>query len=177
MRPKWTSQQIEIAVSEYFNIRTKIVIPNVSWGLLKYHEADLLVLYKSNWCSEVEIKVTAQDIKNDLKKSHGHKEKIIKDVWFAVPDTLKDNPDIPGFAGILSVSRQIYRKRMRYVVAVVRLPTKNPKARKFTDEERMKLMRLGCLRIFNLKRKLDENRDKIEELKGLLKPIDNKKKK
>lgn len=169
MKPVYTAQQIEIAIADYFDIRTKIIVPNVSFGLFAYHEADLIVLYKSNWCSEVEIKVTAQDIKKDLQKRHHHKEKNIRDLWFAVPSELAGNSDIPKEAGILSVSRYIWRGRIKYRVEVKRLPVKNKTARKFTDEERLKLLRLGCLRIFGLKRKLDEKQDIIRELKAKLK--------
>ena len=157
---------VEIAVAQHFGIRDHIVVPNINWGLFSYHEADLLVLYESNWCSEVEIKVSSQDIKNDLKKKHNHEEKNIRDLWFAVPEELKDHPDIPPHAGILAVSRYLYRKRLRYHVERIRLPKKNPKARKFTDEERLKLLRLGCLRIFGLKEKLDKMRERFDELRN-----------
>jgi len=168
-RPKWTAQQIEIAVAEYFNVRTKIIVPNVSFGLFKYHEADLIILYPSDWCSEVEIKVTAQDIKQDLSKKHDHSEKNIRKLWFAVPEELSSHPDIPEKAGILIVSRYVWRGKKRYRVEAKRLPKRDKFARKFTAEERMKLLRLGCLRIFGLKQKLDEKQNIIEELKAQLK--------
>lgn len=158
MKPKWTARQIEMAIADHFDIRRNLIIPNVSWGLFNYHEADLLVLFPSGWCSEVEIKVSSQDIKKDLEKRHKHKEKNLKELWFAVPEDLSSHPDIPPEAGILAVNRYEWRGLTRYSVSVKRVPKKNKLARKFTEEEKIKLMRLGCLRIWTLKKKLEEKR-------------------
>lgn len=162
-KPVWTAQQIEMAVAGHFNPRQNLIVPNVSWGLFRYHEADLIVLSKANWCSEVEIKVTAQDIKADQKKRHEHFEDNIRDLWFAVPKHLENDDNIPVHAGILSIERYHYRKHLCYRVVRKRLPVSNKKARKFTDAERNKLLRLGCLRIWMLKAKLDEHRSFLKE--------------
>lgn len=162
MKPKWTAQQIELAVADHFNVRKNLIVSNVSWGLFKYHEADLLVLTPSNWCSEVEIKVSSSDIKKDLEKKHKHLEKNIINLWFAVPEFLDSDINIPKHAGILSVSRYRYGKQIRYRVIKKRLPINN-KARKFTEEERLKLLRLGCLRIWSLKQKLNDRVDYLTE--------------
>lgn len=163
MKPKWTAQQIEIAIANHFNYRQNLIVPNVSWGLFKHHEADLIILSKANWCTEVEIKVSAADIKKDLSKRHNHREHNIKSLWFAVPEELKDNPLIPSHAGILYVSRYLWRSKTRYSVRTQRLPTPDKKAVKFTEEERNKLLRLGCLRVWGLKEKLNERRNFITE--------------
>jgi len=96
---------IEIAVSAIMNPRKNLVVPNVSWGLLSCREADLLVVYPSGWMSEVESKVTAQDIKADKKKGKWRRmpDPRIRHFWFAVPENLKDHPDIPEHAGIIAV--------------------------------------------------------------------------
>ena len=44
------------------NIRTDIVVPNLSWGLLN-HEADLAIIRKSGYLTEIEIKRSYQDLK------------------------------------------------------------------------------------------------------------------
>jgi len=176
MRPKWTAQQIEIAVIKHFNPRQNIIVPNVSFGLFAYHEADLIVLSPYNCGTEVEIKVTAADIKADLKKKHGHKEEIIRDVWFAVPEELADDPNIPSYAGILSVTKlKTRRGGQRYRCVRKRLPVKNKDSRKFFDVERNKLLRLGCLRIVGLKEKLDDKSNKIDELKSRIKELESRK--
>lgn len=176
MRPKWTAQQVEIAVTQHFNPRRYLIVPNVSWGLFNYHEADMVILSPSNWGTEVEIKVTAADIKADLKKRHGHKEEMIRDVWFAVPEELSEDPNIPSYAGILSVKKWKTRNgKQRYSCVKKRLPDKNKNSRKFTPKEREKLLRLGSLRICGLKEKLDDKSNKIDELKQRIKELELRK--
>jgi hypothetical protein len=176
MRPKWTAQQVEIAVTQHFNPRRYLIVPNVSFGLFNYHEADMVILAPSNWGTEVEIKVTAADIKADLKKWHQRKEKIIRDVWFAVPEELAQDQNIPSYAGIISVRRwKTKRGKQRYFCERKRLPEKNKDSRKFTDIERNKLLRLGCLRILGLKEKLDDKSNKIEELKQRIRELELRK--
>jgi len=63
--------EMEIVLAGYFKFLTNLVIPNVSYGFLPY-EADLLVLMKSGWVDEVEIKVSLSDLKADAKKRHTH---------------------------------------------------------------------------------------------------------
>jgi hypothetical protein len=98
-----TSQDIEIAVADYFDYRRNLVVPNVSWGLGLLYEADMVVLRPSGFAVEVEIKVTASDIKADLKKKHQHNSLLFRELWFAVPEHLAGNENIPQHAGILSV--------------------------------------------------------------------------
>ena len=50
----------------FCNIRTDIVIPNLSWGLLN-HEADLAIINKSGYLTEIEIKRSYQDLKKDFE--------------------------------------------------------------------------------------------------------------
>ena len=173
MRPKWTSQQIEIALYDHFNPRLNLCVPNVSWGLFKYHEADLVVLTKSNWGTEVEIKVSSADIKKDLLKKHKHKEAIIKDLWFAVPEGLETDVNIPKDAGIIVVKRYIRKGKTKYHCQRFRMPVSNKKARKFSDEERLKLLRLGCLRLQGLKQKLNDKQTLIDELKTKIRELEN----
>lgn len=49
-------QQIELAIAQMFGIRNNIIVPNVSWGFFDTHEADLVIINKSNYLTEVEIK-------------------------------------------------------------------------------------------------------------------------
>ena len=60
---------IELAVSNYLNPRTNLIVPNVHWGMC-LHECDLLVITRSGYAWEVEIKVSRVDlIKNKEKKT------------------------------------------------------------------------------------------------------------
>lgn len=142
-------QDIEIAVARHFNPRLNLIVPNVSWGLpgLQY-EADMVVLRPSGYAAEVEIKTSASDIKADLGKGHNHLCSLFSEIWFAVPEELADDPNIPDYAGILAVSRD--PKKERLCVRVVRRGKRRSK-RKFEDRHRLALLRLGCLRIWHLK--------------------------
>lgn len=151
-----TAQDAELAVASFFGIRENIIVPNVSWGLFHdNHEADMVILRESGWADEVEIKVTASDIKADLCKHRGRghaRPETIRFLWFAVPEKLVDDPNIPEYAGILG----IYEKGK--TVRIVRPARARAGARKLNDKERNKLLRLGCLRIWMLKRHLQRER-------------------
>jgi hypothetical protein len=67
-----TAQDIEIAVAEHFNSRQNLIVPNVHWGWMLQYEADMVILRQSGYAVEVEIKVSAADIKRDLRKHHQH---------------------------------------------------------------------------------------------------------
>jgi hypothetical protein len=138
---------VEVAVAKYFNPRRNLIVPNVWWGLGFNYELDLVVLTKCGYAYEVEIKVSRQDIKADLKKSHGHSSKRISRLYFAVPSELSDDKNIPEDAGILSIS---LNADGRYGVRKIR-EAKRKDARIFTDKERLKLAELGTMRIWKLK--------------------------
>ena len=143
-----TSQQVELAVANHFDYRRQVIVPNVSWGMGLLYEADIVVLRKSNWAIEVEIKVSASDIRADLKKKHLHDSPLFKELWFAVPEALEDHKDIPLHAGILSVGDRRRRK-----LKVVRKPLGNKDAVKWTNEQRLKLLHLASMRTWALKKK------------------------
>jgi len=142
------AHEIEIAVAKHWNYRQNLIVPNVSWGWGMRYEADMIVCHKSGYCEEVEIKVTAQDISADLRKKHRHDDPRVKRLWFAVPEEIKDHPDIPIEAGILSV----VRAGGRLVAKAYRVAKIRQKARPATDKERLKLAELGCMRIWSLKK-------------------------
>jgi len=154
MIPKWTANEIEVAIAEHFDFRKNIIVPNVSYGMFRDHEADIVVLKPSGWAEEVEIKISASDIKADLKKRKGRghaRPEIIQKLWFAVPDFLADNPDLPEWAGVLSLFRgPRYYDGIR--VTVARNPRLNPGARKMSTDERLQLSRLAMFRVWTLKR-------------------------
>lgn len=47
--------EIELAVAQVFGIRNNIIVPNVSWGFFATHEADLVIINKTGYMTEVEI--------------------------------------------------------------------------------------------------------------------------
>lgn len=86
MDTKLTIQQIHLALrnSGLWNPRTDIMIPNLSWGLLPY-EADFVVVSKSGYLTEVEIKRSWEDFKADFKKKHNHDAEQVYYFYYCVP--------------------------------------------------------------------------------------------
>ncbi len=143
-----TSQQVEIAVAQHFDYRRNIIVPNISWGMGLHYEADVVVLRASDYAIEVEIKVSASDIKADLKKHHTHDSELFCELWFAVPLSLSQHPDIPERAGILSIIGERNR------VSVVRKPQRNKLGVKWTTKQRLKLLHLASMRTWKLKQQM-----------------------
>lgn len=165
-----TSRDIEIQVASYFDYRTNLIVPNVSWGIPNLgHEADMVILRPSGYATEVEIKVDAYDIQADLRKRHSHWCSLIRLVYFAVPKHLRNDSNIPNYAGILSIEHE---KLYRYVsgkeivennpnsfsVVKIREAKVNKEALKWLPEQRLKLALLGCMRIWSLKTHLSNAR-------------------
>ena len=178
MKPKWTAQQIEILVASYFNYRTNVVVPNVSWGLGLRYEADVVVLRPSDFGEEVEIKVSAADLRADQRKHQCHDWRYFRKLWFAVPFELRDAPEIPERAGVLVARRSSYSMALgrygfedqghpgdtgwRPELQVYRVAKPRQDALKFSAQQRQKLMALGCMRIFDLKQSLDSRLHDLE---------------
>ncbi len=166
-----TCLEMETIIAGQWNNRTHLIIPNVSWGL-GIHECDLLVVTRSGYCTEVEIKVSKADLKKDIAKKHGHSSKKIKTLYFAIPEYLMDCIDmIPERAGIYIVKEVIEYSGLPYRYAQLhRNAITNPDARKLTDIEYNKVSELGCMRIWSLKNNVLELKNQIEHLKSQLIP-------
>ena len=138
-----------MAVARALNYRQNIIVPNVYWGLGLRYEADLVVLRPSGYAIEIEIKTTAADIKADLLKSIQHSSNLFRELWFATSDDLSEHPNIPARAGIFAVTLSPISHR--YVVKTTRPAKRNLNARRWTPEQRLKLLHLGAMRIWGLK--------------------------
>src|SRR5665213_2391523 len=84
--------------------RNYLVIPNVSWGFLNY-EADMLVVSKARYCTEIEVKISLQDWKKDFeKRKHRHRDERIKFQYYACPIKLAqrfEELDLPEGWGVI----------------------------------------------------------------------------
>jgi len=142
---------IELAVAAYFDYRRNIVVPNVWWGFGLNHECDLLVMTGSGYCYEVEIKVSRSDLKADQKKRYGHASNKIRKLYFAIPTKLTPHVNlVPDRAGILIVGDGGYIRKHREAKP-------NQFCKQLGDKERAKLLTLGCMRIWKLKRIILDN--------------------
>lgn len=145
-----TAKEIEIKIANYFGIRTHLIVPNLSWGMLD-HECDLAILSTSDYLYEVEIKVSRSDLIKDREKNKWRWQSInrmIRKIWFAIPEKLVYCQDkIPEIAGILVVSESGH-------VSEIRKPKINRNAAMLSLEFKYKMARLGTMRIWGLKKKL-----------------------
>ena len=150
---------IEIAVAKLFNPRVNLIVPNVSWGMC-LHECDMLILSKSGYATEVEIKTSVADLKRDARKPHAHESERIKYLYFAVPEGMLKSEHaeyIPKHAGIITVSIQPgYYGQPEYRANYERAPMTNTVKYCFNDGERLEMARLGAMRIWTLKQKIQE---------------------
>lgn len=152
-----TTVEMEVALMRYFKFTQKLVVPNVTdmSGLVRF-ETDLLVLTKSRYATGVEIKVSKADFQNEFKKrqyQYGEEMDEIfygmfKNFYFAFPEALIEEciADVPSRFGVLSVNK---KGRVEEIRASELLYNK-----KWSEKDYNKLMRIGCMRIYNLKRNL-----------------------
>ena len=145
-----TTLQMEIAVAAYFTPRINLIVPNVSWGF-NIHEIDMFVVTPAGCAYEVEIKISRADLKADMYKGHGHHSKIIRKLYFAIPEVLLDSIDlVPERAGILVVRESMGT----YTCKCHREAKINTDAPKLSDKQRYQIARLGTMRIWSLKKKI-----------------------
>ncbi len=156
-----TAVEIESRIAEYFDPRRNVIIPNVWWGMGFNHECDLLVLTRSGYAYEVEIKTSRADLKADLKKKNGHYSPKIRKLYFAIPENLKPHIDlIPERAGILMVMQG---GKYPGMIEKIREAKPQESAHRFTVEQRIKLAELGTMRIWPLKRAWSELWQRYED--------------
>jgi hypothetical protein len=155
--------EIEIAVANLFGIRRSLIVPNVSWGLTGlYYEADIVVITKSGYAKEIEIKVSKADLLKDQKKKHKHDCKHFRELYFAIPGKLLKHKDlIPERAGIICCKiedRKYYDgSTNRFYWARIERHAQVQKGVDPLDISlKYELARLGTMRIFGLKGKILE---------------------
>lgn len=143
-------------VARFFGIRNNIIVPNVSWGFFKTHEADMVIIDKAGFMTEVEIKRSWRDFLADFKKASTHDEGKVSYKYFAVPAEISGK--VQQYLtehdhkewGVISYdeSARIYN---------ISYPSNNgykDPTKKLTTEEQLSIARLGCMRIWSLKKKL-----------------------
>lgn len=155
MPDKLNTSDVESAVAKYFNPRINLIVPNVYWGLGFSYELDLLICSQSFYCTEVEIKVSKSDIKAEQNKRHTHRDNKIKRFFYAVPWYLQDCEYLPSNCGLIVVDDNLRCKTMRP-------PRVNRFARRLTPDEHIKLLELGCMRIWTLKETIADRRRRAE---------------
>lgn len=157
MDTKANITEIECMLASHFDARKNMIIPNVSWGFFSTHEADLVVVKKCGYLTEVEIKRSWSDFKNDFKKTTTHDEGKVMLKYFAVPESIlqkvldfleeKDPASKWGVIGYTDTAKVCYERSPSNFY-------KRNKDMKLTTEEQLSLARLGTMRIWSLKNKI-----------------------
>lgn len=129
--------------SRFAQRKNWLVIPNVSWGFLRY-EADMLVITKAKYCTEIEVKVSMADWKQDFdKRKHKTPDPRIKYQFYAAPYDLAlryPELDLPAGWGVIGVGDSEGIRILKEADA--------RKSRPVTDKELMILARLACFRVW-----------------------------
>lgn len=103
---KMNEGTMQLAVASMLNYVSNIIVPNISHGFLPY-EADLLCLDSKNRITEVEIKISNADLKNDFKKKNFHNADFVSRLAYAVTEDMVDlaKEIIPEHIGIIVVKQ------------------------------------------------------------------------
>jgi len=160
---KITTIEIECEIAKYFGIRKNIIVPNISWGLSGMHECDVFIIKPTGFAVEVEIKISRSDLLADFKKGHNHvdRKNRICEFYYAMPKDLyeKCKDLIPEGAGVITsewIYNAYYMKWYLYTTTQ-RGATRIKGARRLTEEEQLKVAKLGTMRIWTLKAKIIKN--------------------
>lgn len=157
--PKLTTAEMEVSIVKFFGFRTHIAVPNLSWGFFS-HECDLFLIRKSGYGFEVEIKRTKSDLLADFSKRHNHidRQNRIVQLYYAIPKELLESCEqhIPKPYGILVVEKYESLGKYYNSTTMYREAKRKTGAKRLTEKEQLKIARLGCMRIWNLKEKLNK---------------------
>jgi len=148
---------VEVALMEKYKVNKKIIVPNVSWGLnIELHECDLLILTRTGYATEIEIKISKSDLLKDKDKLHSHNHNHIKTFYFCVPEKLQEIAlkEIPERAGLYVITN-------KHKIMEIKKPINNKECVKWSEELMYKLAKLGAMRILNLKKRIIIYRNKI----------------
>lgn len=179
--------QLAIRNSAYCDLRSDIIVPNVSWGLLPY-EADLIQVKKSNLVVEYEIKRSFDDFKKDFTKYHTHDANLIAYFYYVIPEKIIDKVRaflIDHYGSSEKSPAVLYYNENGYISAMTDEEHHifgNPKRKnyiKITEEQKATLGRLVSIRYWNSQNEIcksgySKKDKKIKDLNYSLKFIGKK---
>lgn len=165
MDTKRTLYEIEVALSktDNFNFIKNIIAFNVNGlghSLLIQHECDMLVLSKSGYLTEIEIKRSWEDFKADFKKKHSHENMgIIKNFFYCIPVSILNK--VQDFFKDKKVSfNTIITYDENLNITFHKIETKeyipNFNYRKLFLEEQLQVARFGAMRAIKIKEKIND---------------------
>ena len=80
--------KIQHAIVNYYNYNGTVAVPNVSWGMFKGMECDLIMETDSGYLHEFEIKRSKSDFLADFKKKHFHDDLRIRYLTYVLPESM-----------------------------------------------------------------------------------------
>ncbi len=167
-KKKYTAADLELALVILINVRKYVcVCTNISWGWLWQHEADVLSVDSDNRVTEYEIKVSVADLKKDFEKSHGHRDKKVGRLYYVISEPVwqKAGEVIPKQYGVIVCKfielHDVTICQARYVRKCYYPANYTP----VSDMELIKLMRLQCMRIWDVKRRLNTLKTEVKQLR------------
>lgn len=168
--PRIDAAAIELALIQFFEARRNFVIPNVKWGWRNLsYEIDLMVVTSSLYAYDIEIKISAGDLRRDLKKykwRYCREQHYFRRSYFAMPREMERYQDlVPKHAGVLLIG---YDGRGHWLTTdEVRKPEQDGAAKKVTETELAQLGRLCMLRMWDLKRGIwQRRRQEVDNMGG-----------
>lgn len=164
MDTKLSLAKIEHSVLRWFDApRRNKFIKNLSYGLLK-HECDVVIVSKSKYLTEIEIKRSFSDFLADFKKKHHHDDDCrIKNFYYCLPESIVDK-------AMAVLREKVEDKTLKQLPAVLRYNEKaqlslvkdsgspllhHPNLRPLTEEEYAKLLELNTFRLYDAYDRLD----------------------
>ena len=173
-----TSKEIKYALAKSmtspFYVRKQVaVVPNVSWGFLAY-EADLLVLGKHGYLTEIEIKVSFSDWKKDFEKrkwkNPTYQNNKVRKFYYAAPSKLAaryQELPLPEFAGVIAVEGK--------VITTLKSASTIKTAKKLSLLEAHKVLRLAAIKMWGLqyKEEISEYMNEAEKLEREISILQN----
>ena len=143
-----------------WNVRTDLPLPNLSWGMLDY-EADLIMMNKSGYLTEFEIKRSYSDLQADFRKKIFHRSEVIREFYYVLPIGIKEK----AIALIQEKKEEFFFNRMPAIIFYTedrKLEFYNRgfcsnvpgKHRHLFYEERFQIARLCSLRYWSLLEKV-----------------------
>lgn len=157
--------EIELALcyTPQFNFVKNIVAFNVN-GISEilpiFHECDMLILSKSGYLTEIEIKRSYVDFINDFSKKHKHESEYIKFFYYCVPEKILEkvqqylHENNINCSGVITYSENLRINFHGYYKGDCLIMAREFKAKKLFLEQKLELARLAAIRNISLKKKL-----------------------
>lgn len=151
-------RSIQRALYWHFRSGAKAVMPN--WSPRGWYECDVLVVMKSGFTVEIEIKLSRFDFLADVKKGNKHAQLAdeLPARWrptrffFAFPAGMVRDSEVPEWAGIIHVEVGLNS----YPGLWIHRPAPRRKTERFSDRDLKRMYENSYYRMWNRMFELDE---------------------